>query len=299
MHKSAIIFGGSGGIGRVVADFFVSAGYGVTIASRTLEPVNRTVHELRRGTHTSIEQGGVCEATGAALSNVRGHVADVTSFESVAEVIDEHEQYFGGLNVIVNAAAIQGPIGPLWKNDPHKWGAAAAANLTGVFHVCHAGLSHMLKAQRGVIIIFSGGGAAYARPNFSAYGASKTGVLRLVETIHEELRIACSEGIQIYAVAPGAVRTRMTEEVLACQEAAGARAYAEAVQTDAEGGTPPEKAAELCLYLAEQRPVCLLGRLIHVNEPYKEYVKHFEGKDLGAAGMLRRQPYTIKRGKQS
>ena len=83
----------------------------------------------------------------------------------------------------------------------------------------------------------------------------------------------------------------MTEEVLACQEAAGERAYAEAVTTDAEGGTPPEKAAELCLYLAEQRAVCLSGRLIHVNDPYKEYVIHFEGKDPGDAGMLRRQPY--------
>jgi len=103
--------------------------------------------------------------------------------------------------------------------------------------------------------------------------------------------VQCSEGINIYAIAPGAVKTRMTEEVLACQEAAGERAYAEAVQTDAEGGTPPEKAAELCLYLAEQRAVCLSGCLIHVNDPYKEYVIHFEGKDPGDAGMLRRQPY--------
>jgi len=58
-----------------------------------------------------------------------------------------------------------------------------------------------------------------------------------------------------------------------------------------EGGTPPEKAAGICLYLAEQRPKCLSGRLIHVNEPYQEYVIHFEGKDPGDAGMLRLQPY--------
>jgi len=96
VHKSAIIFGGSGGIGRVVADFFVSAGYGVTIAARTLEPVDRTVQELRRVTPvsieqidnaaqelhrvipTSIEQDVAGHASGgAALSNVRGQVADV------------------------------------------------------------------------------------------------------------------------------------------------------------------------------------------------------------------------------
>jgi len=129
---------------------------------------------------------------GAVLSNIRGQVADVTSFESVVGVIEEHVQCFGGFDVIVSVAALQGPIGPLWQNDPHKWCEAVAANLNGVFHVCQAGLSWMLKAQRGVIIIFSGGGAAYARPNFSAYGASKTDVLRLVETIHEELRSTCS-----------------------------------------------------------------------------------------------------------
>ena len=293
MNKSAIIFGGSGGIGRVVADFFVSAGYGVTIAARSREQVENAVQGLRRMAQTTIEQkgAGCASSGGAVLPRVCGQVADVTSFESVDSVIGEHEQYFDGLDVIVNAAALQGPIGPLWKNDPNKWCEAVAANLNGVFHVCRAGLGRMLKAGRGVIIMFSGGGAAYARPHFSAYGASKTGVLRLVETVYEELRSACSEEIQIYAVAPGAVRTRMTDEVLACQEAAGARAYAEAVQIDAEGGTPPEKAAKLCLYLAEQRPKCLSGRLIHVNEPYAEYVIHFEGKDPGDAGMLRRQPY--------
>ena len=292
MNKSAIIFGGSGGIGRVVADFFVSAGYGVTIAARSRDQVENAVQGLGRTAQTTIEHEGAGRASGGAvLSNVRGQVADVTSFESVDRVIGEHEQYFGGLDVIVNAAALQGPIGPLWKIEPDKWCEAVAANLNGVFHVCRAGLCRMFKAQRGVLIMFSGGGAAYARSNFSAYGASKTGVLRLVETIHEELRIACSEGIQIYAVAPGAVRTRMTQEVLACQEAAGARAYAEAVKIDSEGGNPPEKAAKLCLYLAEQRPKCLSGRLIHVNEPYEEYVIHFEGKDPGDAGMLRRQPY--------
>ena len=60
------------------------------------------------------------------------------------------------------------------------------------------------------------------------------------------------------------------------------------------GGTPPEKAAELCLYLAEKRPRCLSGCLTHVNEPYRDYVAQFENKDVGDSGLLRRQPYRAK-----
>ena len=69
------------------------------------------------------------------------------------------------------------------------------------------------------------------------------------------------------------------------------QAYEQALKTWEEGGTSPEKAAKLCLFLAKERPSCLSGRLIHVNEPYRDYVKEFEGKDIGDSGFLRRKEY--------
>ena len=164
----------------------------------------------------------------------------------------------------------------------------------------------MLRENSGTIILFSGGGAAYARPHFSAYGASKTGVLRLVETVHEEVlehqRIAAETrdavieaGIRIYAVAPGAVSTKMTEEVLESKDQAGGKAYEEALHTKQEGGTSPEKAAALCLYLSTARPACLSGRLIHANEPYQNYVTMLQNDQGSSAqnekGFLRRVPF--------
>ena len=276
LMKSVLIFGGARGIGKAVARAFVSKGFCVTVAARTWEQVEETVRELF--------------VKGEAL----GCWADVSVYREVEGAVESHLSRFEGLDVVVNAAAIQGPIGPLWENDPEDWARNISINLIGSFNICHAVIPAMKKARDGVIILFSGGGAAYARPSFSAYGCSKTGVLRLVETIHKELQEISQDrkiGVRIYAVAPGAVRTSMTKEVLSCATKAGEKAYQEAMQTTQGGGTPPEKAAELCLYLATEQPSCLSGRLVHVNEPYCEYVKRYEGKENGDFGLLRRKNY--------
>ncbi|MBN2570191.1 MAG: SDR family oxidoreductase [Deltaproteobacteria bacterium] len=281
MQKSVIIFGGSLGIGRGVADFFVSRGYGVTVAARG--------------------EGSVKEAEGelSLRGMARGFVVDVSTYSDIKGVVDSHLKYFGCLDCVINAAALQGPIGLLWDNDPDSWRETILVNLVGSFNICRAILPVMRKIG-GTIVLFSGGGSAYARPHFSAYGASKTGVLRLVETVDAEIResdetgVGCKiKGIKIYAVAPGAVKTRMTNEVVADRTSAGWRAYEKAVKTEEDGGTSPEKVAELCLFLAEESPACLSGRLIHVNEPYREYVRDFEGKEMGDRGLLRREKLRI------
>ena len=274
--KNAVIFGGSRGIGEVVADFFVSSGFQVTLSARTATQLEKVVHNL------------------SSRGEVQGCVADISVYSDVRNVIETHLSKYNNIDILVNAAALQEPIGPTWQNDPSSWRNTVIANLVGSFHVCHACLPVMINSGSGSIILFSGGGAAYARPRFSAYGCSKTGVLRLVETIHEELQEISQDrkkGISIYAIAPGAVRTRMTKEVLSYAAEAGEKAYQEAVQTKQDGGTPPEKAAELCLYLVTEQPSCLSGRLVHVNEQYREYVKRYEGKEIGAFGLLRRKNY--------
>jgi NAD(P)-dependent dehydrogenase (short-subunit alcohol dehydrogenase family) len=275
--ESVIIFGGSRGIGRGVADLFLSNGFEVTIVARNHHQLEETTKALSR------------------KGEVHGHVADLSVYEEVKEAVDFHLEKYGSMEAVVNTVALQAPIGPVWENDPFAWNKTILINLVGSFYLCHAALRLMRKAKYGTIILFSGGGAANARPFFSAYATSKTGVLRLVETIQEEIQeqnTANPEcGIRIYAVAPGGVRTQMTEEILANKERAGFTAYSEALKTKESGGVPPEKAAELCLFLTQKRPKCLAGRLIHVNEPYQEYVKEFEGLEMGDRGLLRRQGF--------
>lgn len=261
----------------MVAEFFVSGGYDLTISARSSSNVQTTINEL------------------SDRGNIIGINADVSDCSEIKGVFSKHIEAYGGIDVVINAAALQNPIGAAWDCDPLEWAIAIQANLIGCFNVLHNSVPLMQLQKTGVIIFFSGGGAAYARPNFSAYGASKAGVLRLVETVQEELQEQeTSVSIRVYAIAPGAVKTRLTEEVLLRRRAAGKKAFQEALKTQADGGTSPQKAAELCLFLAERKPSCLAGRMIHVNEPYREFVEKFEGKDLGDSGMLRRQGYGLK-----
>ena len=285
---SVLVFGGGRGIGLAVAESFVDNGFGVTIAARTSEQIDAAVKSLSK------------------KGPVQGCVADVAEFGLVREVIDAHIRKFGEVNTVINAAALQGPIGCVWDTDPDEWQKTVLVNMVGSFHVCRAALPAMIKQNSGTLIFFSGGGAANARPHFSAYAASKTGVLRLVETVNEELLETQSDvsassgveeqgnsGVRVYAIAPGAVHTRMTDEVLSSRQSAGIRASEEALKTRREGGVPPSKAAELCLFLAGERPRSLSGKLIHVNEPYREYAGSLKNRtpDSHHRGLLRRVPF--------
>ena len=97
----------------------------------------------------------------------------------------------------------------------NEWERTVDIDLTGSFRVLAEATRRMRKRATGNIVLFSGGGAVYSRPNFSAYAAAKAGVLRLVENAADELAAANLSGIRVFAVAPGAVRSRMTTEVLA------------------------------------------------------------------------------------
>ncbi len=87
-----------------------------------------------------------------------------------------------------------------------EWARAIEINLYGVLLPCRALIPHFKAAARGKIIIISGGGATNPLPNISAYAASKAAVVRLMETLAEELK---PHGIDVNAVAPGALKTRM------------------------------------------------------------------------------------------
>ena len=105
-----------------------------------------------------------------------------------------------------------------------------------------------------------GGGATAPLPNISAYAASKAAVVRLTETLAEEVK---SLGIDINAVAPGALNTRMLEEVLkAGPNKVGTSLYQKALKQQEDGGAPPEKAAELCLFLASSQSDGITGKLL-------------------------------------
>jgi 3-oxoacyl-[acyl-carrier protein] reductase len=278
--QAAIVTGGGRGIGRAVALALARAGAGVLVLARTAAEVNAVAEEIRAG-------GGLALA----------HSGDVRKENDVVTAVERAMRAFGGVHILVNAAGIQGPIGPLWQNDLEAWRETLETHLLGTFHSCRAALPAMFAARRGKIINFSGGGAAGPRENFSAYAASKAGVVRLTETLAQEVK---PHNIQVNAIAPGAVFTRLTEHVIAAGDAAGPQGLAEALCTR-EARTLPERAAELVLFLVSSDSGALTGRLISaVWDDWPAMVRDFS--ELAGAGgytLRRLDPHVLSRAAES
>ena len=248
--NTAIIFGGSRGIGDIIANHFKQKKISMTICAR--------------------DTNGL-----VADDFINLFKCDVGNLEEVKQAFVSHGSKFGSMpDFVVNAAGVQGELGPSWEIDERQFEETLKINLVGSYNVARTAIRCLIEDEKqGSIIMFSGGGSCYARPNFCSYGVSKTGVLRLVETIAEELRMSGNEKIIINAIAPGGVKTKMTEEVLAAKEKAGSKAFKEAEKTYSEGGTRPEEITNLVDFLCDfERNMKISGRLIHVREDYNEFV---------------------------
>ena len=144
----------------------------------------------------------------------------------------------------------------------------------------------MSKGGGGKIINLSGGGSTAPRPFFSAYGASKTAVVRLTETLAKEV---APMNIQVNAIAPGAVNTRMLEEVISAGDKAGSTASREARKQTMSGGTPINKPASLASFLGSDDSGVLSGKLISAVWDNLEDIAGSEGA-LNESDM-----YTLRR----
>src|SRR4029078_4616616 len=104
------------------------------------------------------------EHAGGAALRIR---ADVRDFEQIYAAADRMRAVFGGVNILIAAAAVQGPISPLAEMKPKQFAETLEVNVLGVMHACRAVLPQMIEHRSGKIIILSGGGAAHPRPSFS------------------------------------------------------------------------------------------------------------------------------------
>jgi 3-oxoacyl-[acyl-carrier protein] reductase len=174
---------------------------------------------------------------------------------------------FGGTQILVAAAGIQGPIGPLHENKVKLWIETIETNVIGVMNAIRAVLPRMIEHRSGKIIVLAGGGAAYGRPNFSAYAASKAAIARMVESVAEEVR---DHNVQINCLLPGGAYTSMTDEILHAGERAGTKEREEAEKIRITGGTSAEKQIQLALFLASEKSNHITGKLIHVTDDWKK-----------------------------
>src|SRR5229473_1288175 len=269
--KAALIVGAGRGIGEAIALRFASEGARLILAARTAPELEAVAEGVRTA-------GGTAHFV----------ATDVTAPGEVAYLVQKSIEAFGHIDILVNAAGTYGPIGRVWEIDAHEWANTFSVNLFGPFLLCQAVLPHMIRAGRGKIINFSGGGATSPLCRFTAYGVSKAAVVRFTETLADELK---EFNIQVNAIAPGAVDTKLQDSVLAAGEKAGDLLQRiRRLRETGEGGTPPEIPAELAVFLASGDSGNLSGRLISApNDKWESWT------DERLAEIMSKPWFTLRR----
>jgi 3-oxoacyl-[acyl-carrier protein] reductase len=191
------------------------------------------------------------------LETVAVDLAATNAVETLAAVVAAA----GGLDLLVNNAAIQGPIGPLWENDWEAWQETIRLDLLVPVALCRALVGQLGRdGRRGKIVNISGGGATGPRPNFSAYGVAKAALVRFTETFAHEAR---ERNIDVNAIAPGVIASQMTQAILAAgQDRAGNTEAATAQKALSGDGGAETKAAALVSWLASAASDGVSGRLL-------------------------------------
>jgi len=192
----------------------------------------------------------------------------------------------GSLQVLVLNAGIYGPMGATESVSLDEWRRAMDINLYGVLLPSRALIPHFKKAGRGKIIVLSGGGATNPLPNISAYAASKAAVIRLMETLAEELK---SFHVDVNAIAPGALKTRFVEQVLAAgADKVGTAFFEKNKKWSEDGAVPLELGASVAVYLACAESDGISGKLISAQWDPWEKLHEFKGDLEGDIYTLRR-----------
>ncbi len=240
--KVAIITGAGRGIGEAIAVAFARQGARLVLAARTGRELERVVRDVEQVGSQAIVAAG-----------------DVSQANEINRIVSATIQRYERVDVLVNAAAIHGPIGRLWEVDAERWIDTLRVNLLGTFLCCRAVIPHLIARGGGKIINFSGGGATSPSPRLSAYGASKAAIVRLTETLAAELK---EFNIQVNAIAPGMVDTHIHDDVLAAGERAGEHLRDVVRLRENRGGVPAALPAELAVFLASRKSGGLSGKLI-------------------------------------
>ena len=271
--RAAIITGANQGLGSEIARKYVLAGADVMLFARNDDLLQET--QLSLNTLAMPNQKILIKA------------GDVSVEADVQALVDETIATLGGYHILVNNAGIYGPKGELEQTNWAEWVRTIEINVFGSILMCRASLAYFKAQNYGKIIQLSGGGATNPLPMISAYAASKAAIVRFAETLAEEVR---GKGIDVNAIAPGALNTQMLEEVLAAgPEKVGQVFYDRSLKQKESGGTSLETAADLAVFLASAQSDGITGKLISaVWDDWVNWPEHLDELKSSDVYTLRR-----------
>jgi len=271
--RTALVTGANQGLGLAIARAYVEAGASVIMCARDADLLDRARADV------------------AALASpgqvVMAMPADVSRRDQVDALAAATLSAFPQLHILVNNAGVYGPMGLIEDVDWDAWVRAIEINLFGSILMCRALLPHFKARRYGKIIQLSGGGATNPLPRVSAYAASKAAIVRFAESLALETK---DDGIDVNAIAPGALNTRMMDELIAAGPAAVGEAFFERMKRIAdEGGTPLETGAALTVFFGSAASDGITGKLLSaVWDPWADLPAH-------RADLDRTDVYTLRR----
>jgi len=270
--RTAFITGGSRGLGEVIAQAFLEAGANVALCARSAKELAQTQQRLSQK---------------YSDQRVKAFPLDVTDPPAVTDSLKAILEAFGDLHVLVNNAGVYGPMGSLWQTSAEEWDAALRINIQGSVYPIRTVVPYFLKKGYGKIIQISGGGATNPLPRITAYAASKAAIVRLAESLALDLK---GTGIDVNAIAPGALNTKMMDDLLrAGPELVGQEFFSKMKNVSEQGGTPLEVGARLAVFLAAKESDGITGRLISAPwDRWEDWPKYLAELDKSDAYTLRR-----------
>ncbi|MGY4385569.1 3-oxoacyl-[acyl-carrier protein] reductase [Pedobacter sp. UYP24] len=236
--KTALITGASKGIGRKIAEKFAEQGANVAFTYLS-----------------SVEKG---EALVAELevygTKIKGYRSDASKFDEAEQLINTIVDDFGALDIVVNNAGIT-KDGLLMRMSEEQWDDVINVNLKSVFNVCKAASKIMMKARKGSIINMSSVVGVQGNAGQANYAASKAGIIGFSKSLAKELG---SRNIRTNVVAPGFIRTEMTEVL----DPKVVKGWEDSIPLKRAGET--EDVANVCVFLASEMSAYVTGQVISV-----------------------------------
>ena len=256
-QRVAIVTGGSSGLGRAIALALSKAGFNVAIAARSEQPLIETVQ--------LIEQSG-------------GHVlaiqADVANRQAVEQLAAEVETKAGPIDLLVNNAGSFRAFGLISEIDPDEWWCEIETNLRGPLLCSGVVLPRMIARRRGRIINMASAAGLQPFETVSAYCVSKTALIRFSESLAMETR---DQGIAVFAINPGTVRTPMSDYVVQTQivkqKAPMVQQWYQPLYQSGQD-TPIDQVIRLVLFLASGQADSLSGCFLSVDDDVEELIRH-------------------------
>lgn len=236
--KVVVITGSARGIGFTIAEEFSKTEAIVVIMDLNQEDVDRAVQTIDDRGFRAI-----------------GFAGNVTNAEAMGEIFKEIQKKFGAIDVLVNNAGITRD-GLIMKMKEADWDAVIAVNLKGTFNCTQKVCRYMMKQRSGVILNIASVIGIMGNAGQANYAASKGGIIALTKSTAKEL---ASRNIRVNAIAPGFIRTEMTNVLP--QEVVDK--YSAAIPLNRMG--IPKDVADLCIFLASNEANYITGQTINVD----------------------------------